>query len=435
MKPTIVLLLSFLLLCGCSGINPCITPDGAAGSPRYQEAHRTTHWIWDTGLYRVSDDHATIERLPMREGEYHFNITRLAEPPNCIKCLQIGKPSSQPDGTLKIPVSLSHPFPSAPLYTGFDVRGIILFPATRYWEREPNDIKTATVPVEYIFPEDGPIPLYFSRAEDGGGQLLNADGFTMFFFPGWHVPGYDLPIFQYNKGIYANGLDPDSTINGYKLFTNDPNRRMFRTNETITRTYHIAATQGEFIFGYVVEASWAPPTATPVTDPANDFPFWANCEDGYVLEFEQIHPFKTGFYGPPSISPWPPVAPWVYDEERHVTAATLMLSQVDPEDEAIEEIDIWLHCPDLSNNPDIQTHGVAYSKSDFTVNSQTHIYNGYQWIGMGSFEAEPGQYVALLYVRPNLGRKGWDYEDNNWPAQLYYPAFFDFITLEVIAGD
>jgi len=301
MRYIICLYISILIICGCSKIDNILSTNETI-QPIAGEIQQRTDWVWDAGLYYVSETHTSIERLPYRMGNLHFNVTKLVEPPNCYNCLNIGKLTIQPDGTIKFNVTLRHPFPNTPMYTGFDVRGTIIFPATKYWKREPP----------WIFKVSGGTlfenfdPFYFSRAEDGGGQLLNADGFTFYFFPGFNVPGFDLPIFKYKKGKYAVGKDPDSTVNGYKVFTNDPDRRMFLVTDMITRTYHISPPDGEFTFGYVVDACWTPPTKTPVTDPKNDFPFWANCEDGYIIKSEQMNPFKLGTYGPPSWTHYPP---------------------------------------------------------------------------------------------------------------------------------
>lgn len=273
------------------------------------------------------------------------------------------------------------------------------------------------------------VPLYFSRAEDGGAQVLNADGYSLYFFPGFSIPGFDLPIFKYNKGKYALGPDPDSTVNAYKVFTKDTERRMFLVNDVITRTYHIHPPEGSFIFGYVVDACWAQPTKKPVTNPATDFPFWANCEDGYVLGFEQVNPFKTGTYGNPDFPPYPPLC------DRHVTSATIQLGHVNNAAGCPTIVETWLIAPDLTDDSYLKTHGVAYSQSKEVIDKDAHIYKNYQGIYKGTYNASPGHYLALLFVHPNLKQAGWDEEDNYWPIQILMPAFFDFITLEVVAGD
>jgi len=366
-------------------------------------------WGWDVGLYRVSEDHATIERLPNRYAYFHANVNRFVEPPHCSDCLMIGKPQKQADGTIKVKVILTHPFPNSPEFTGFDVRGTIMFPATRYWEKS-GPPWWCTKDFKLIF-EDF-IPLYFSRAEDGGGQLLNADGFTMYLFPGLYIPGFDAPIFNYSKGKHANGPDPDSTVNGYKLFTNDPDRRMFLVTDTVSRTYHISPPEGEFIFGYVVDASWAKPSVMPVTDPKNDFPFWANCEDGYILDSEQLEPFKTGTYGGPG-------SHLTYD----VTHETILTHEID-----INDINSYLMCPDITSDPHLQTHGIAYGYHH--ENPSPGIQTTSQRIRFGTYEGPPGEYIALLYIVLNYYGTEGDY-----PIQNRVPIIIDFINLEVIDGE
>jgi len=429
MKYNLWIIIFFLILCGCSSINSGLEPAESVKSSSVKENPSTQGWIWDASLYSVSADHLTIERTPNRDAEYHFNVTRLAEPPNCANCLKISNVKVQGDGTIKVDVTLRHPFPGTPYYTGFDVRGTLIFQATRYWKYEP----------EWLCNEDqeglftaGFVPLNFSRAEDGGGQLLNADGFTLYFFPGFHVPGFDLPIFKYQKGKQAYGPDPDSTVNGYKVFSNDPDRKMFLVTDVITRTYHLDPPDGEFIFGYVVDANWTPPTKTPVTDPKNDFPPWANCEDGYTLLSEQIRPFKLKTYGPPECVDWP--GPPEYDE-RFVTATTIQAYTMGA-DSPPTMLECYLVCPDLTPDPYRQTHGIAYSQTDDEILDPDGLtFKSYQCILMGTYDAIPGKYIALLVFLNSAFQHEWDKDDNYWPTQLYNTAFFDFITLDVVAGD
>jgi hypothetical protein len=65
---------------------------------------------------------------------------------------------------------------------------------------------------------------------------------------------------------------------------------MFLVTDKITREYHFALPPGPFNFGYAVDASWWPPTTTPVTNPAVDFPREANAEDPWLMEYEQLLP-------------------------------------------------------------------------------------------------------------------------------------------------
>jgi len=415
------------MLCGCSGIGGAVSVDRNDNPFTVKGSQRSVDWLWNSELFCVSADHTSVKRIPIREGEYHFNVTRLAEPPNCTNCLKIWNLKLQPDGTIKVDVTLRHPFPGTPFYTGFDVRGTMIFPATRYWQRKPMDLGTGdNKPLFQDF-----IPLYFSVAQDGGGQLLNADGFTLYFFPGFYIPGFDLPIFKYIKGQHAFGPDADSTVNGYKVFTNEPDRRMFLTTDVITRTYHIDPPDGEFIFGYVVDACWTPPTKTPVTDPKNDFPPWANCEDGYILNSEEYNPFKLGTYGPPAYPPWPILPEY---EERFITATTVQIYPMS--DEWPTVVETWVICPDLTSDPYLQTHGVAYSQVTCEVLDPEGItFKSYQGIYMGSYDAQPGKYLALICVRNDAGEFGWFGDGGHWPIQLSSTQFFDFITLDAVAGD
>ncbi len=65
---------------------------------------------------------------------------------------------------------------------------------------------------------------------------------------------------------------------------------MFLVTDEITREYHIALPEGPFSYGYAVDASWWPPNNIPVTDPATDFPKFANSEDPWKIDFEQLLP-------------------------------------------------------------------------------------------------------------------------------------------------
>ena len=416
----VVLLLAFLA--GCSSAGNTLAPDSSGSLPEPRAPQQGTPWVWDYGLFRVSADHSSIERLPLRDSDIHVNVTKFVEPPDCSNCLVIGKPIIQPDGTLKVKVVLKHPFPETPEFTGFDVRGTVIFPATRYWKANQQGLMWVTPNFEPLF--EGKVPFYFSRAEDGGGHLLNGEGFTLFFFPGFHAPGWDLPIFKYKKGVHAYGPDPDSTINGYRVFTNDPDRHMFLVNDMITRTYHISPPEGEFIFGYVVDASWCRPTKIPVTDPKNDFPFWANCEDGYVLQVEHLSPFKLGTYGPG-------------DEEypygltnRTILAVTSQIYQAEPDAGTIT-MHTYVFCPDLTSDTFNQESGVAHAQNSEKVDFEKKIFRTYPCIREGTYQAQPGKYIALVAVTHYNYVPGY----NEWPVMFLNPFFYQFIELDVVAGD
>ena len=380
--------------------------------------------MWDYALFRVSEDHLSIERIPYRASSIHVNVTRFVEPPECAQCLTIGKPDIQADGSIKVKVTLRHPFPDQPEFTGFDVRGTVMFPATHYWYGHINDVAWFNRDEGSLFGYDH-IPHFFSRASHGGGELLNADGFTLYFFPGFEIPGFDKPIFKYWKGIHANGPNPDSTINGYKLFTDDTDRRMFLVTDTISRTYHISPPEGEFIFGYVVDASWTWPSVMPVTDPKTQFPPWANAEDGVILDVVQNYPFKTGTYGWSDYNRRPP--PW---DERMVVTITSQVYYWGHMPKP-DNVDGYIFCPDLTEDEYVQLRGVATGGATEFGLENAGILTHYAWIREGTYEADPGNYVALVAVK--IGN--YTNSINKWPITIKHPVIFQFMELEVIAGD
>jgi len=409
----------FLVLCiipACSFSQSSIVPDPneeASVKTPAVSLPQSNRWAWDIGLYRVSEDHLTLEKLIIRSPDLHYNINMFVEPPSCSYCLTLGKPKIDPDGSIEIKVTLRHPFLAQPKYTGFDVRGTIMFPATRYWKTKGYMYTVYQYPVF-----EGKIPLYFSRSEDGGAQLLNADGYTFYLFPGLDLgPEFDQPVFNYSKGVHAYGPDPDSTVNGFKLFTNDPQRRMFKVSDVISRIYHIAPPEGEFVFGYVVDASWAPPTKTPVTDPLNDFPFYANCEDGYVLESKQLTPFKTGgFYG------------------GYEVAETKFLAYSN-DDATMWAINSRVVCPDLAppENPD----NLGFYKGVVATNDgmlwkieSPGIFSTKLSSVKTTYDAPPGNYLGLVFTFFCNYYPGSDY-----PVLYFNAPLLDFITLDVVQGD
>ena len=147
-----------------------------------------------------------------------------------------------------------------------------------------------------------PVKLYYSDIAKGGAAIMNLDGYTFYLNPHLVYKQADKvpPILNYSKGKLAIG-EPDCAVNPYRLFSDGSSRRMFKTTDFISRTYHIKppAGGGAFEFGYVVHACWAQPTTTPVTNPEADFPVEANCEDPWDISVEQIQPINYDVTGLP----------------------------------------------------------------------------------------------------------------------------------------
>jgi hypothetical protein len=420
MKRVIILAAIILMASGCSSGQQLINPVASRTPSQATHIGTVCKWTWDAGLYKVSEDHTTIERLSMRTANPHMNVTPFVEPPHCTNCLMMGKPQVQVDGTIKVKVILTHPFPGQKLFTGFDVKGTIIFPSTRNWMLDNALVKKLWTIYEYSVLPDHKLPINFSRAEDGGGQLLNQDGYTFYLSPWLDKalgPEFEAPIYNYSQGYYAHGPTPDSNINAFKLFTKDPERRMFRVTDTIGRTYHIAPPEGEFIFGYVVDASWAPPEVNPVTNPKTDFPFWANAEEGYVLDCVQIAPFKMGtYYSSPE-----------YPDPYDVMRVEMLISK-----------ELWpvafhsvLICPDIKHEPDIYSDWIAHS---WTMKKKGEgLWNVRMEINNGSYEAPSGQYVAVLVGFHDYNQHAPPFEV--YSTEFWYPPFCDIITIDVVEGD
>ena len=406
-------IIALLILAGCSGLNQPTQPASNLSEYNATVGNGPERITWQYALFQVSQDHSAIQEVPLRTSDWHINVNTFIEPPKCNHCMTIGQPQIQPDGSMKVSVMLSHPFPNQPEYTGFDVRGIVVFNATRYWKMEPFGVYSGNEEFYY----DGYLPLYFSLGEDGGAELLNADGYTLYLNPGLDAYPH-WPITKYSKGKHAYGPDPDSTINGYRVFTKDPERRMFLVTDTISRIYHIDPPDGEFYFGYVVDASWMPPSKMPVTDPAVDFPYWANMEDGYVTEFEQTATFYTGTYA--QFSPGPEV-------DRDITRAVILHNMnFMPIDGGA--IYTSLICPDLTEDPSLKYLGIALGNGSQGIDEYTK--ETIETVRFGTYEAPAGEYTALLVAK-------MQYDDPSSPyfQQIDNPLVFDFIKLHVETGN
>ncbi len=285
------ILLASLLVIGCS--QTATAPgDNQVDAGRPVANETLNEWIWGRYNIVISADRTEAEVLPVRNSSSHLNVTNFVEGPTCPNCLAISKPLLQPDGTIKLKVWLTHPFQGHPEYTGFDVRGILVFESTEVYFNHWSQMYDS----KHNLLQDPPL-YYYSNPANGGAALLNADGYTFYLNPALifeDKPG----IFNYHPGEHSYG-EPDSTVNPYILFSDNSPRRMFKTYDFITRTFHIKPPEGpdEFEFGYVVSACWVPPLNVPVTDPALDFPMEANCEDPYQITLEQLQPIDLDSCG------------------------------------------------------------------------------------------------------------------------------------------
>jgi hypothetical protein len=262
------ILIILLALAGCATGNP--VSNEIDQNPDFQSKAsyqiNDPHMLWGEWTWYIDETHENIDVVPKRAGRFHLNALKFLEE-YCSDCLKITSIQNNGDGTINVNVKITHPFPDNPEFTGFDVKGIIMFNGS--WEADWNS--------KVLFPFDEAARV--SYREFGDPELLNADGYSPRWCPEWPSVS-EMPIFNYYEGKYTNGT-PTANINGFINFYTDEERHMFRVGQTVTRTYHIALPPGPVIAGYAVDACWEPPDVMPVTDPMNDFPFSANQPEPY----------------------------------------------------------------------------------------------------------------------------------------------------------
>ena len=263
-----------MMVLGCAQGTPVVpdetsTPDlSAAQSGAIDEG---PYRLWGEYDLYISADHERVDVVPKRTARFHLNALKFLEE-TCRNCLQILSVKNNYDGTIDLTIRITHPFNGYPQYTGFDVKGIIMFDGSYEYALSSTNKK---IPVEGDF-------FRVSWKEYGDPEILNPDGYTFRWNPEWDE-GSSRPILNYWPGRWSNGT-PTAHINAFLNFYSHEERHMFAHDRSVTRTYHIWLPPEPIVAGYAVEACWEPPTVTPVTDPLTDFPFSANQPEPYLFE-------------------------------------------------------------------------------------------------------------------------------------------------------
>ncbi len=260
----LVLIVSVLLV-SCGRSDSPISPSPDLPAIQHSESSDSGHHLLSYYIISVDFAQDKIELIPLRQVADHWNILGFLENGPCTTCVNITNFQTDADGSKLVDIQLIHPFPGTN-FTGFDVRGIVMFDGTRF------------------FTESG---LTVSDSSLGDGECLNADGYTTLYNPfTWGSgPG---GLQGYIPGKFSTPTLPSATLNGYlrhstEDFTNT--RNAFYAADSVTRTYRLRFPTGSiFTLGYAVDASWAPPTNFPVTDPMTDFPPEANCPEPWKIE-------------------------------------------------------------------------------------------------------------------------------------------------------
>ncbi len=258
---------------GCSNPNP-VTPK-VSGS-RSADSAPLVWGIWDV---LITDD-GTVEAVPLRHADFALNVTGMIDSvPGCLGLSvdNIYHHTGYTDITLDI--SITHPFPDATKFTGFDVMGVLLGNGSVAHPHDPD--------------------LYMAGPDDI--QLRNADGWTRWMnYPEFLGTDPEMLGFIYGE-MGTQGLSPSAIINGYRYFaddlepkvhpieylTNNPaNRGMFQAGSTNTRHYNIRFPDSAgFSFQYAVISRWEQNIHSP--DPPeyvpDDFPLTANARESVAF--------------------------------------------------------------------------------------------------------------------------------------------------------
>jgi hypothetical protein len=264
----LVVLAATVLAVGCAQ-NPATPspPQSSNNLVQYQKAlDPGPHRLWAQYRFLIDESHTKVDVVPERYSRLHLNVPKFLEE-YCSDCLKITGLHNNGDSTIDLTVEITHPFAGHPEYTGFDVKGILMFQGSHEIPDVPKELP--------LYPQS----YRLSWRLMGDPELLNAEGYTYFWSP-WYDSGSDKPVFNYYQGKYASGT-PTANINGFLYFYSNETRHMFEEGKSASRTYHIWLPTGPVEAGYAVDACWEPPDVTPVTNPATDFPVSANQPEPY----------------------------------------------------------------------------------------------------------------------------------------------------------
>ena len=263
----IMLLAATLFSISCSGNSP-VLPDSQdeaiTGTLSNCENSEASRYLW--GYYNISWDPETgeTEVIPVRDIEAHYNVLKFLEHGPCTNCVSVLSATPTGSGTTEFEVQISHPFTQMN-FTGFDVRGVAIFDGS------------------HTFPDSG---LTAPDRHSGDGEVVNATGYTA-LYNSTTVGAGPGGLEGYQEGNFASTTIPNANLNGFRSFISSGagnDRNAFSAGDAITETYEIDMPDGGFVFGYAVDASWAPPTIKPVTNPQADFPPEANCPEPWRID-------------------------------------------------------------------------------------------------------------------------------------------------------
>jgi len=261
-----LLMVMLIATISCSGVSGNGDIPTSPDLTREVEIAEAGHYLWAYYSIYVDPELNSFEVVPLRQVTEHWNVLKFLEQGPCTNCVDVVNVVPTGNGTKNWTVNIIHPFPTLN-FTGFDVRGIAMFAGS------------------HTFPVAG---LTTSDRYTGDGELVNADGYTA-LYNGTTAGSGPGGLQGYIKGKYTPAITPNSLLNGYKrhISPGASDRNEFIAGSTIGQVYELDMPDLQFVFGYAIDASWAPPTTTPVTDPVNDFPPEANCQEPWNLDITE----------------------------------------------------------------------------------------------------------------------------------------------------
>ena len=270
------------MVVGCSTAGDSVLGPTAATDLSGHRASRlgSSRVVW--GVYEIGIDTRSLEVTvePSRTAEFNANVTMFMQKPisptSCITVSIDPFSSDIPEGLFAVDITLHHPFPGIPMYSGFDVRGIFMSDGSVLSDHYSNLLYAA----------------------DDEARLLNADGWTRWWNP-TEFTTYNT-IFGYTQGALASpGFTATATLNPYKYFADglesedelaiDPaSRGFFATSPGVNeRRYMIQfpmnAGSPVVEFNYAVDASWDNPAGDGPIYLPEDYSLSANCQEAYML--------------------------------------------------------------------------------------------------------------------------------------------------------
>ncbi len=246
---------------------PDLTPETTS---KNEPENHANHYLLSLQKAVVSDDHQSVEIIPLHGAEMHLNAVKMLEGGMCDDCLTISNVQIPAPGELWLDLTIRHPIENNLNFTVFDPRAIFITGADFTFPESQRSIS-----LDSTYP-----------------RLLNPDGYTSLFNPTeFPEDSPVLPALKYFPGKFSTGGDLSASLNPFIAYATEFPRRMFLPGTEETETVKLKVPTGGFQFGYAIDVCWSDP-GIPVTDPETDFPPKANCTEAYKITYEIIGTVK-----------------------------------------------------------------------------------------------------------------------------------------------